>query len=811
MAFPFLNEPAASCPANAASVIAGDNYRFTVLTGRLVRIEWDKEGRFEERPTRVVTNRDFPPPSFIVTEDSEKLEIRTDYFELHYRKGAFTPYSLSIDILGAYSNHDNTWRFGNIPETLKGTKETLDRANGAVELDEGLCSKRGYAILDDSASPLIQEDGWIKPRGRGVTDIYYFGYGHDYRSCIADFYRLTGAPPLLPRFSLGNWWSRYHAYTQDEYKDLMTRFLDRDLPFTVSVIDMDWHITKIDERYGRGWTGYTWNRELFPDPVEFLSWLHEHGFKATLNLHPADGVKAYEKPYREMAKSLGIDTEKENPVPFDISDRNFMAAYFKYLHHPLEEEGVDFWWLDWQSGGLSFAEGFDPLWMLNHYHSLDSGRKGKRPLIFSRYSGPGSHRYPVGFSGDTYITWESLRFQPYFTATASNIGYTFWSHDIGGHMGGVKDPELMVRWLQFGVFSPINRLHSSSSPFTSKEPWNYGQAAEKAMGIFLRLRHSLIPYLYTMSRRCTVERKPLIEPMYYSHPEHNEAYTHGSQYWLGSEMLVIPVTEKTSAMTSKAPVEAWLPPGKWLDFFSGIVYRGGKIIKLWRGLDEAPVFIKEGGVVPLAVLKPNSNSTENPKELELVVFPAASGCFTLYEDEGEGNGWKTGRFAETAITWKTGEKGGRLSVEPRGDLSALPEKRAYRLVFKGVNRDAERACRFASGGTDEVIYGKYREDTRSLEVGLPEMACGKSFTLDCPAFKDADAFSDLEKRFFAALHEMSVSFDQKDALYRLVKESAAKGFDGDEGKYNLTSLISSLHAMIEDKELLSVLTEIICA
>ena len=190
-----------------------------------------------------------------------------------------------------------------------------------------------------------------------------------------------------------------------------------------------------------------------------------------------------------------------------------MKGYFELVHHPLERQGVDFWWIDWQQGSNSGVEGLDPLWMLNHYHYLDNCRNGNRGMIFSRYAGPGSHRYPVGFSGDTIISWDSLDFQPYFTANASNIGYGWWSHDIGGHMLGVKDDELAVRWLQLGVFSPILRLHSSCSEFNGKEPWRYDRVAEQVMKEFLRLRHKLIPYLYTMNVRASVESIPLMQPM----------------------------------------------------------------------------------------------------------------------------------------------------------------------------------------------------------------------------------------------------------------------------------------------------------
>ena len=170
-----------------------------------------------------------------------------------------------------------------------------------------------------------------------------------------------------------------------------------------------------------------------------------------------------------MARRWASTPTSELPIDFDPADPAFLEAYLEVLHHPLEAEGVDFWWLDWQQGGVTRIPGLDPLWLLNHFHFLDSGRAtAGAPLTFSRYAGVGSHRYPIGFSGDTVITWASLDFQPYFTATASNVGYGWWSHDIGGHFFGGKDDELTVRWTQLGVFSPIMRLHSSRARSTAR-------------------------------------------------------------------------------------------------------------------------------------------------------------------------------------------------------------------------------------------------------------------------------------------------------------------------------------------------------
>lgn len=176
-----------------------------------------------------------------------------------------------------------------------------------------------------------------------------------------------------------------------------------------------------------------------------------------------------------MATALGIE-EDGKVIPFDFTSSKFINAYFAVIHKPYEREGVNFWWIDWQQGIQSKTAGLDPLWALNHYHTLDHEQNHSKALILSRYAEVGSHRYPVGFSGDTWTTWDTLDYLPYFTATATNIGYTWWSNDIGGHGGGEKNDELYLRHLQFGVFSPINRLHCTNQETFTKEPWYYGAA-----------------------------------------------------------------------------------------------------------------------------------------------------------------------------------------------------------------------------------------------------------------------------------------------------------------------------------------------
>ena len=379
--------------------------------------------------------------------------------------------------------------------------------------------------------------------------------------------------------------------------------------------------------------GYTWNEKLFPNPKGFCKELHDRKLRITLNDHPADGVAYYEDAYSEMARALDHDTSQKAPI-----DRRFFDAYFDILHRHLENNGCDFWWIDWQSGPFSRVEGIDPLWMLNHYHFLDNKVRDKNtPMIFSRYAGPGSHRYPVGFSGDTVTTFESLDFQPEFTAMASNIGYGWWSHDIGGHMQGYRNDELVARWVQLGVFSPLMRLHSTSSIWMSKEPWLYGHDAELALQLMLRFRHRLLPYLHTMNIRAHKEDEPIVQPMYWHWPQSREAYDYKNQFVFGSELMVAPITSPQDPVTRLGKVETWLPGSRWVDIFNGRVYDGTRVLFIYRDLCNIPVFAREGSILPLDHEKMPASGAFNPKNMEIQVVVGMDGQFVLKEDSVNGD------------------------------------------------------------------------------------------------------------------------------------------------------------------------------
>lgn len=667
-------------------MIKGNNYRITVLTDRLIRLEYSGSKEFVDRPTQVVTNRDFGEALYDVNGNEDGIIIDTGKLLLTYDEKEFSMAGVSIKV----KETDRTWHFGdkygNSDGNLFGTARTLDGADGGLWLEEGIFGKNGFAVLNDSDSAEYIDGEFIERSSKG-TDIYFFGYGTDYRQGLKDYFALTGEVPMVPRYVFGNWWSRYHAYTEESYKELIDKMQEEHIPLSVAVIDMDWHVTDVDPKYGTGWTGYTWNRKLFPDPKRFLSYLREKSLAVTLNLHPADGIRAFEDQYEAAAKRLGVDPKTKEPLEFDFADKAFRDVYFQEVIHPFEDDGVDFWWIDWQQGTKSGKTGIDPLFLLNHYHYEDATRSGKRGLIFSRFSGPGSQRYPIGFSGDTISSWKSLDFQPYFTFTASNIGYGFWSHDIGGHMMGDKDEERLIRWIQFGVFSPIMRLHSSNSPFFNKEPWNVSEPYRSVMGNFMRLRHRLIPYIYSMSYKAHSKGQLLIEPMYYRHPHSPEAYDVKQEYYFGDSLLVGAIVKKSDQALRMGHVNMYIPEGRFYDIFTGYIYTGEKRANLYRTVDSIPVLLPEGGLV-VESLEDEKNGCDNPEKLRALLGAGKSGRFELYEDDGVSMDFEAGHSVTTVFHAEFDEenKGMDITIEPAsGDLKLIPKMRSYEIVIYGVS------------------------------------------------------------------------------------------------------------------------------
>ncbi|MCC5788077.1 MAG: DUF5110 domain-containing protein [Opitutales bacterium] len=767
------------------STVSFGQARFTVLTSRLVRLEWAEDSHFEDLATLTVANRRTDPVRFKVQKTDRKIEIETEHLTLRYTEDGKPFHRKNLEIRFTLNGRPVRWFPGKKdPKNLKGTAETLDNANGRykatwkpveeadpalpilssnpsktkvfqgefneeINLGEGLLSRSGWAVVDDSHSCVLDPElchwqPWPRERPSGERrDWYFLGYGWDFKDALREASRIFGQQPLPPRYALGYWYSRYWAYTDQELMQLVEDFDKADLPLDILVIDMDWH--KL------GWTGYSWDPDYFPDYRRFLQWLKKRGLKITLNLHPADGVFDFEDAFPEMLKAMGIrkkdlpdlepefhplykllgkDPQKAKRIPLTINDPKYMQAYFTCLHHPLEEAGVDFWWMDWQQGRTgSQLPNLNPLPWINELHWQDQKRRtpNRRPINFSRYGGLGAGRMPVGFSGDTLVCWESLAFQPYFTATANNVLYGYWSHDIGGHMGGELTPELYTRWLQFGVFSPILRTHTSKNINADRRVFYFPDPYRRIMMRDLQRRYELIPYLYREMAKGTDSGLSLLRPMYVEYPEDKAAYSCPDQYFFGDEMIVAPVISPADPKSETTQVGFWLPPGSWYDTARGVFLEGGKKHRARYTLSEVPVFVRPGTVIPEQKATRRLREGSYPEPV-FRIYPGDTGAGTLYEDDGISNGYQEGNWVGLTLSHQRSGNQRTLRLEMthgRKDkkFKGFRKKRRIRILMEGFAPpvDVQGAAWSYDGNTATLALDLGEQDlTRPQEIVIQE-------------------------------------------------------------------------------------------
>lgn len=726
------------------NVAYADNHvRFTVISDGAVRMEYAPDGQFVDAKSFVAVQRAYPAADYRVKRGAW-IEIATPKMVLRYRKnsGPFTASNLSVRS-PKRAAVPFVWKPGMQQKgNLKGTYRTLDGYDGdtyvyderrpKMPIEDGLLATDGWTLIDDSDNFLFDGDKeweWVEKRpDDSAQDWYFLAYGHDYKAALRDFTLFAGKMPLPPRYAFGYWWSRYWAYSDKELRTLVKNFRAYDIPLDVLVIDMDWHYTDGDRG---GWTGWSWNRTLFPDPAKFLRWLDGEGIRSTFNLHPADGVRCGEDSYADVARDMGIDPASKQTVPWVSSDKKFIRSIFRRILTPMERDGVDFWWLDWQQQPTDPAvEGLSNTWWLNYVFFSDMEKnRDVRPMLYHRWGGLGNHRYQIGFSGDASITWASLDFQPYFNSTASNVLYGYWSHDIGGHhMADRIDPELYIRWMQFGALSPVMRTHSAKSAGLKKEVWNFAPEHADILRSTIRQRYALAPYIYTMARKAYDEGISLCRPMYYEWPEASEAYAFRNQYLFGDDILVAPVT--APGKEGYATVQVWLPEGKWYEWQTGTMLDGGRIVERTFALDEYPVYVRAGAILPMYgdTVK---NLNANDEEILLTLFPGGSGEFSLYEDNGDDKRYAA-EFARTHL--KSVRDGNLLTVTVGKRTGAYRGMLAERKFSVKVLASAAPASVTVDGAKADWTY---LGEEFALVVEIPRTDCAAEKVV-CIRYEDAE-------------------------------------------------------------------------
>lgn len=253
--------------ANQEAIVLWGNYRITVLTEYLVRIEYNSKKEFVDLPTIAIINRNLPVPDFEKNVSDSQLYIKTSFITIAVTNMIQTPNEDNFTINSTMFD----WKYGDKPKNdLFGTIRTLDMVTGSTPLGPGLISRDGFAFFEDK-TPYILDDGIVK-KSNSEVDTYFFGYGHNYVQCIHDFLLISGKNPPIPRYAYGLWWSRYWKYTQAEMIEVADSFIRNGIPLSVYVIDMDWHITKTGNGCS-GWTGTTWNLDLIPEPQKLSNTL----------------------------------------------------------------------------------------------------------------------------------------------------------------------------------------------------------------------------------------------------------------------------------------------------------------------------------------------------------------------------------------------------------------------------------------------------------------------------------------------------------------------------------------------------------
>lgn len=490
---------------------------------------------------------------------------------------------------------------------------------------------------------------------------------------------------------------------------------------------MDWHAIYGPNATGQEWTGWTFDRRLFPQPDDYWAWMRHMNLAAALNIHDADGVARDEELYAEFAKAVGADPAANTTIPAYFDDETYMNAVEDVLLKPFQDASGHRYanWRDWQQGGNTDVRtrNLNPTIWLNHASVTDPYRRGEnwRGWTLARYGGIGNQRYPTGFSGDVIHSWKSLGFQVYFTTTAASVAYQ-WSNDIVGQAGSDSDEqELHTRWVQWGSHSPHFRTHDAGGAVGACadlggceviELWNAPKGLVDAHRWALAERQALTPTWYTLNHLTYTAGLTPVRPMYMSVPADPTAYeqiVRNQQYTIGDDIIVSPVTAPSDVAELTTNWTYWLPAGEWYDDVTGRLWNTSVMPAASPGnlssaydIREIPRAFRGGAVVARIPYDEGDTIAVARRDYTHLIFDVypggtGSGSTSVYEDDGETLNYTRGASATTTMTYTTAQAPAAAShahplataaittatISTAGAYEGLPASRAYtvRLVM----------------------------------------------------------------------------------------------------------------------------------
>lgn len=697
----------------------GNKYRITVLSDVLLRFEYSETGKFNDYPTIFAINRNFAKkPVFTVKQDEKYINITNDYFILEYSKEK--PYIASklvpdSNLRITLKDTDKLWYFGN-PEVknLKGSAYSFDNKTN-INLSKGLYNLDGFASIDDTMSPVFISDGTIKKNPSDALDVYVFIYKNDFQKALDSYFELTGKPSFIPRYALGVCWNKNEDYTEEELKDIISNFNKINIPLSSILLGSKWNLNK----EGKTLSNYKFDNEKYKNLEQTVNDIHQKNVFLGVTINPKNGITPYDNGYQSLKTKLNIT--KDGIIPINVYNTAILETF---LNETLANLNIDFIKID------EITEDKTKTFMLMHYiYKSLSKTAERRGLILSRNPGIASHRYPALYSGNTKVSWKTLKYLPYFNITSSNLGLSYYSHDIGGYEGGVEDSELYTRYVQFGTYSPIFRFSSKEGRYYKREPWKWDIFTESIVKDYIRIRHRLIPYIYSEMYKYSKDGINLIKPLYLDYEKILDEPLYKNEYHFGKELFVCPITEPKDKVMNRVVHRMYLPEGTWYDFKTGKKFPGGKRYVTFYKDEDYPVYAKSGAIVPMAILDENNlNSVKPPEKMEIQVFPGVSNNYDLYEDDGVTNLYKEGYYIVTNIDYNYRKNNYTLILRPtQGKTGIIPDKRDYKIKFRNTKRPEYVKVNV---GRFEVEFTT-RSDENDFIIEVPNVPTNQQLTINC--------------------------------------------------------------------------------
>lgn len=655
--------------ANAvpSSFVVGE-VRVQPLGAHLVRIEQRGPKGFEDRETFTVETRAFEGAEAVQASAGGAVRVSTPNYRVVVPEGATGLEGVRVEssageTLCTLSNALLSKKFLPAPSALPSIWVLGD-------------SPRVVPPAPGAPVPSEAEEtsGWDV--ANSAPDAYvFFPAAAGYERFRADFLHLTGAVPLVPLYALGLWYSRYHPYGEESALAVIDRFRQAGIPLDVFTLDTDW-------RVGAS-CGYAINAALFPDLSRFIRRAHERHVRIMLNDHPEPKGKSALDPEELRFRRQGLTS--------------------------LLAMGADLWWFDrnWHTHLQAPAPGLEKeVWGMRLYRDVTRDfRPEQRPLILSNADGinngrldapshPAAHRFPVWWTGDTVAEWNYLRMGVVNGVDSGIRSLLPYVHeDLGGHHGQ-PDPELYVRFMQFGAFAPVARIHCTTK--VHRYPWEYGAEVEGIVGDFFRLRYRLLPMLYAAAAETHRSGTPLLRRCDLEWPAFPEA-ADSTQYLLGDDLLIAPILEPARDGTA-AERSVWIPPGEWQDAWTGRTHRGPATIGAACALREVPVFVRAGGIILTAPERACSGSAVWPELVVDAFAPPHDQVQTrwLYEDDGISTAHERGECVRTEFTLRQEGRETELRIAPG------PNPRQLTLRFhlpKGARCETEGYVVLPSSGS----------------------------------------------------------------------------------------------------------------